>query len=412
MVFDIAVVGAGPAGSMAAYTAAKLGLKTILIEEDKTVGRPLHCTGKLTVRAFNEFNLPREVILNSVRGAYFYSPNSTALKVARRESESHIIDRGMLDRWLAGKAVEAGAELRMGTKCLGVSRPCGLKNLKLRAEGGLLEVGARLIIDAEGASPSLLKGAEVRAAKSFVAGLQYEMDGVSYEREDYVELYFGSRFAPGFFGWVVPLGGRRARVGLCVGEKAAYPAQRYLELFINEHPIVSEKVRGATVKSLYGGRIPIHGPISRTYGDSLLIVGDAAAHTKSTSGGGVYFGLKAAELAGATAAECLEAGDLGRGRLRRYEERWKAAFGGELRFTSRIRTFLDSLSDGELDSLFRILSADEQFRRDAESYGDTAYQSRLLKPTVLTATRLALKDPSKLSLLLKFAAKGLLSILR
>ena len=412
MVFDVAVVGAGPTGCMAAYTAARLGLKTILIEEDKSVGRPLHCTGKLTARAFEEFNLPREIILNSVRGAYFYSPNNTLLTVSRRDAESHIINRESLDRWLAEKAVDARAELLTGKKCLEVTGRGGLKNLRLWGGGGLVEVTARLVVDAEGANPTLLKSVDVERVRAFVEGLQYEVEGAGYERDDYVEVYFGNRFAPGFFGWIVPLGGGKARVGLCVGEKAPYPSRRYLDNFIKEHPVVSEKLRGAKVSNRYGGWIPLHGPISRTYGEGLLIVGDAAGHTKSTSGGGVYFGLKAAQLAGVTLAECVETGDYSQRGLRRYEERWRATFGREIRFTSAVRRFLDDLSDGELDSLFRLLSTDEKFVKNAEIHGDTAYQSRLLKPTILTATKLALKNPSKLSLLLKFAVKGLQSILR
>jgi len=269
-----------------------------------------------------------------------------------------------------------------------------------------------LVIDAEGANVSLLRSAGVAGAKSFVVGLQYEGDGVSYERDDHVELYFGSDFAPGFFSWIVPLGGQRARVGLCIGKKAIYPIQSYLSTFITEHPIASRRLRGAKLRGLFGGWIPIHGPISRTYGDGFLIVGDAASHTKSTSGGGVYFGLKAAEIAGETAAECVEAGDYSLRQLKRYEDRWKAAFGRELQFTSAVRNFLDRLTDRDLDSLFRLLTTDEEFMKNVEGHGDTAYQSRLLKPAVLAAARIAIKDPAKLSLLLRFATKGLLSILR
>ncbi|MEM3736710.1 MAG: NAD(P)/FAD-dependent oxidoreductase [Candidatus Bathyarchaeia archaeon] len=412
MVFDVAVVGAGPTGCMAAYTASRLGLKTALIEEHREAGQPLHCTGKLTARAFEEFNLPKDIILNSVRGAYLYSPSNVRLRVCKEDVESHIIDREALDGWLAGRACGVGVEFLTGMRCLEVTGHGGFKRLRLRGEENSLEVLTRLIIDAEGANATLLRGMGLRGAESFLVGLQYEADGVDYERDDYVELYFGSRFTPGFFGWIVPLGEHRARVGLCVSSKAAYPCRKYLDSLLREHPVVSKKLRSAKLRRLFGGRIPLHGPISKTYGDSFLVVGDAAAQTKSTSGGGVYFGLKAARIAGETAAECLNAGDYSQQQLKRYESRWRAKFGSELKFTSKVRTFLDRLSDRDLDLLFRLFGSDEKFMRIVEVYGDTAYQSRLLKPAALTAARVTLENPSKLGLLLKFAAKGLLSIIR
>ena len=84
--WDVIVVGGGPAGGMAAWTAARVGLRTVLLEEHGEIGLPAHCSGKLSVHAFREFALPTSLARTSLRAATLYAPDGSAATVRRREA--------------------------------------------------------------------------------------------------------------------------------------------------------------------------------------------------------------------------------------------------------------------------------------------------------------------------------------
>ncbi|MEM3017321.1 MAG: NAD(P)/FAD-dependent oxidoreductase [Candidatus Bathyarchaeia archaeon] len=410
MAYDAIVVGAGPAGSTVARMVAGRGFKTLLCEEHEFNGRPCHCTGKLTEHAFQEFDLPRDSVVNSVRAASLHSPSGETLLIRRKIIDSHIVDRELFDSRLAEAAYSAGAELSPQTRVNDLHRrPDGMMTLQARKMGKLVQFRTRLVIDAEGASPALLRKLDLQKKSEFLTGLQYEIAGVELDSPDTVELYFGRRVAPGFFAWIVPLSSGEARVGLCIRSSyATLPVRDYLERFLR-HRLVGISFRKRRIRKAYAGVLPIGGPISKSYTDSVLVVGDSAAHVKSTSGGGIYFGLKAAEAAADTAVESMEKEDTSERFLRRYEARWRRSIGYELRATAIARRILDKLTDAELDRLFRILS-DETISGIIQTYGDTAYQTRLLRP-ILPKLLKRLSTPSNITILAKIAAYGLSGLL-
>jgi len=403
--YDLAVVGAGPAGSMAAYRAAKLGLKVLILEEHGQAGSPPHCAGKLSVKAFQEFSLPSQCILNEVRGALFHSPGNLEIEVSKSNPESYIIDRELFDRRLAEEAVNAGAEAVFKCKVKQVDfRPSG----GLTVKGSSLEVKVPVLIIAEGGTRKLSRSLGFQRLP-VLKGIQAEMEDVSLEREDFVEVFFGWKFSPGFFGWLIPTGEGKARIGLCLREDMAEMSPRaYLEKMLREYPPLKGKVAKARMERVYGGLIPVEGPVKRMWHPKgVMVVGDAAGHAKSTTGGGVLFGLKAGWLAGEAASRLAETGRVEEA-LRGYQQACLKAFGGELSFTKRARRFLNRLSDGDLDQFFRFLSAHRSLLEVAERRGDTAYQSKVWKPMLKASARLVLEKPSTL----KFAGKMLWKILQ
>jgi geranylgeranyl reductase family protein len=402
--YDLAVVGAGPAGSMAAYRAARLGLKVLLFEEHEQAGSPPHCAGKLNVKAFQEFDLPSQCILNRVRGALFHSPGGLEIQVSKPNPESYIIDRELFDRKLAEEALNAGVEARF---------KCKVKRVEPYAGGGLTIKSSGL--EARVSSLILAEGGVRRLSISLgcgslpvLKGIQAEMEGANLQEEDFVEVFFGWRFFPGFFGWIIPIGDGRAKVGLCVREGLAEASPRaYLEKALREHPTIKERVGKAKVRRVYGGLIPVEGPIKRMWHPSgILIIGDAAGHAKSTTGGGIFFGLKAGWLAGEAAARFGVSSSVKA--LAHHERECLKSFGRELEFTRKVRLFLNSLNDEEMDELFHFLSSNAEALETIEKHGDTAYQSKLWKPLVKSSLKQVLRKPENL----KFAGRILLKALR
>ena len=141
-----------------------------------------------------------------------------------------------------------------------------------------------------------------------------------------VELHFGAEIAPKGFGWVVPVARPReqcARVGvMCDGDAPRY-FQRLAARIAARWGIAAGDLGRPRQKIL-----PL-APISRTYGDRLLAIGDAAGLVKPTTGGGIYYSLVSAALAAETLADAVSRNDLSARRLAVYEQRWRERLSAE-----------------------------------------------------------------------------------
>jgi geranylgeranyl reductase family protein len=383
--YDVIVVGSGPAGALAALRTAARGLRTLLVEEHPSVGTPTHCTGKVQVHAFREFGLPAHLILTALRAGTFYAPGGAVAHLRRAETDSYVVDRAAFDRWLVARAQEQGADLVVGTRLRAAAREDGLVRVVGERAGRTFRAAARVVVDAEGARPVVPRTLGLELARRIVLGLQYEMSGVCVDSDDCPELYLGRTWAPGFFGWLMPLGGTRARVGVCVDPRLTdRPPAYFLTRLIREHPVASRRLRAARVERRLGGAIPLLTTRRPTTTEGMIVVGDAAGHVKATSGGGIYFSLIGADLAAAAAARYV-GGD--RSALAAYERGWRARFGRELRATAAARLALARMTDADVDAVVEAVGRDRRLREVIERRGDTAFQSRLLAPLVAHALR-------------------------
>ncbi|HEV2284168.1 MAG TPA: NAD(P)/FAD-dependent oxidoreductase [bacterium] len=407
MRYDVVVVGAGPGGAEAARAAAGQGLRALLLEEHRTVGLPTHCTGKLSLHAFREFDLPPALAVNALSAAVFHSPGGVAVHVRRPSADSYVVDRVRFDRWLVERAACAGAEVMTGVRVTHAARWGGA--LRVRGDyagrAGTFEAEARTVIDAEGACPRLPASLGLRLARTYANGLQYEMRGIGGLTADTPEMFFGRDTAPGFFAWLLPLDRETARIGLAVDPRETPHAPvRYLERLLAAHPALRRRAAGAAIVRKVGGRIPMLTAGAPTARHGVLVVGDAAGHVKATSGGGIYFAMTAGRLAG-TAAARYAAGD--RRAAQAYEGGWRRAFGREVAFTALGRRVINRLADRELDLVMRFIHASPAVRASVEAAGDTQYQSRIFLPLLRTLAAAALRRPALLPVVGQALVQGM-----
>jgi flavin-dependent dehydrogenase len=100
------------------------------------------------------------------------------------------------------------------------------------------------------------------------------------------------------------------------------------------------------------------GPVSRTYANRILAVGDAAGLAKPTTGGGIYYSLISGDLAARTLDEALAADDLRESRLWRYEAQWRERVGPEIRIGLAFRVLASRMTDRAIDAVIELARVD------------------------------------------------------
>ena len=373
---DAIVIGGGPAGLFAAIEIAKKRYDVRILEEHERVGEPDHCAGLLSASGVKRLgvNLPNEAVQNTVSGASIYSPSGHSITIERGKREAYVIDRRRFDAWLAERAVELGAEITTNTKASEFVK-AELYNHRIRVKGDInTDLTSRAYVIAEG-SRCRLSGSigipTVQKSSKYPA-FQYEVSGVDID-DEMVEMFYGRNVAPGFFAWIIPLGERRARVGLASRDKS----RLRLDALIQHHEIVSKRMKGAKIERSLGGIVLVGMPIARMAFRNMITVGDAAGIVKATTGGGVILGGLAARLAGKIIAENLSSG-IETIKIRHYDKQCKSLVFDELRTMYLAQRALASLSDKGLDSI--IQDAGNLGLLDVvKSEGDMDLQGRVIK---------------------------------
>jgi digeranylgeranylglycerophospholipid reductase len=344
---DVVIIGGGPAGLFAAARLATAGFHTALLEEHASVGEPVHCTGVLAADAFDEFTLPRRSLLNQLTTARFRSPAGHEVVYSGERVEAVVIDRRMFDQDLLERATAAGADIERGARVTGV---------QIHSDGVVVTSAttkhrARACILACGANYSLHRQVGFGIPRLFLHTAQLELPA---RRLGDVELHFGAAIAPKGFGWVVPVarpGDERARIGvMCDGDAPGY-FQRLAQRIVPRWGVAGDFPRPRQ-------KILPLAPISRTYADRLLAVGDAAGLVKPTTGGGIYYSLVSAALAAETLSDALLRNDLGASRLAAYEERWRERLAGEFQAQTRLRMIAHRMTDSDIEQLFELARTD------------------------------------------------------
>lgn len=370
---DVAVIGAGPAGSMAAKKAAESGANVVIFEEHPRAGWPIQCAGLLGVRAMEESELPlAKFAIRSVRGAMVVSPGGFQVAFKSHDVKAWVVDRRLFDRALLAEAAKSGAEVRMGTPVTGLAaRKGGRSLLKVGRGSDQEKIEAKVVVSAEGVGGRIARMAGISPPSAIFSSAQVEVP-FEVDDQEMVEVFLGERIAPGFFAWAIPASEGTARVGLCCKERACLHLKRLLK-----SPAIRGRVRGGPLHLVVGG-LPL-GPPASTVADGIIAVGDAAGQVKPTSGGGIYPGLVSAKIAGTVAAAASQEGDASAARLQEYDMRWRRDLGRELRLGMIVHKMRAEMADGEVDDLIRHLGDREDLIRIIEEVGDIDRPSRVIK---------------------------------
>ncbi len=371
--FDVIVVGAGPAGSVTAEALARASLRVALLEEHPRVGFPNHCSGLVSPRALKLAGITEEM-MDGVRfsSARVWGPGGKTLWLRSEFVQAIAVDRPKFDQILAQRAVAAGATLLLGTQAYRFERSERGVRVDARTGTGELRLHASLLVGADGAGSQVARwmGREHRCEIIPVikADVAFRNCGT-----DSIEIFVGNDVAPGWFAWVIPVRDGIARIG--IGAVGTETPRRYFGMFL---ALVRQKFANFAVREVKRVVLPL-GPGRDFVADRVMLVGAAARQTKPTTGGGIYFGMRAARLAAATAVEALKYGDCSRRALAEYEQAWRRLDGRELAYERWLRQGFRRLSDKDLDLLIELLG--KPYAQDLISrLGDGDFPSKLFTP--------------------------------
>lgn len=338
--FDLIVIGAGPAGSMAADTAAAEGLSVLLLEEHKQVGVPVTCAEGLSRSTITDYlDIESNWVAQSLKGSIVRGPSNKEFKIEYPNS-GWVLERSIFDAALAQRAQTHGAVLKTQAKALDikgnsvvVAEKEGTKEYRFKyvigADGIVSRVGRWLGIDTR------LRTDEIEVCA------EYTLAGVSTEPH-YAYLVFGTERTPGGYAWVFPKSNNIANVGLGISPVCAkQSAKHYLDQWVQ-----AEFKDCHILRRIFGG-VPAK-VLPRISGTNFFLVGDAARLTDPLSGAGIANGIKSGVIAAHSVINRLK------GKKDNFEKEIASEIGQEVRYHHRVRSAYLKLNDRDFDSIFTI----------------------------------------------------------
>jgi electron-transferring-flavoprotein dehydrogenase len=360
--YDFVVVGVGPAGARFARRAAEAGYDVLALERGE-VGTPLACSGHVStgIWGYVPGDAKARLLQNRVYGADFHvgGPGTERHRFYKREEVSNVIDRVELDRTLADCAREAGADVREGHTAVGVEERPDRVVVDVSVDGDRERFEAKMVAGCDGPVSRVRREVGLPEPGEKLHGVLAFDDAA--DAGDYVDVHLT---VPRFFAWRIPRGDAGVEYGL-----AAPPGREVNELFDD-----LTATYGVETERFCSGAIPI-GPPERTTTRRVFLLGDAAAQTKPFTGGGILYGMTAADVA----ARVVDPDDPRT--LQRYEQGWRDELASEIRLGAlvrrayslpeRVQTFGLDLFSGEIGvhmdrptSVFSLSQARAMLRSD------------------------------------------------
>lgn len=370
MDYDVIIIGGGPIGCAVARDIAVAGFRVLVAEEHPQIGDPLRCAGLVSSRTLQLSRVSPKVIRHKLTGARVHAPGGEVLNLYGSRVYAVAVDRVAFDRDLAAQAAAAGAEITRSMRAVDIRLVSGGVRVKLRQRGSqdkTKECTCRLVVGADGYRSLVARRLGVLPKGEKVPLYAAEVDLPGSEGQ-IVDIFLGNQVAPGWFGWVIPTGRSTARIGIGAPRRP----HEFLQQLVKKHPWTFQGMR---IVQCTSGYVPVYFQ-DRSYGPHSLLVGDAAGHVKPISGGGLYFGLKCAELCAATAVDALYSSEFSVEFLSRYQKNWEKAIGQEIRCGLKHREVFLDLTDEDMDQLIGFFNK-PYWCKLILKYGDLDYHSKL-----------------------------------
>jgi digeranylgeranylglycerophospholipid reductase len=344
--YDVIVVGAGPAGSMAAMKAAEGGAETLILEKQKLPRFKL-CGGNVANWVVLKLKIPQEILDRKYTSITFCTPPHYEEQNFPVPGAYWGVYRDRFDYHLTKMAIGAGAELKEGVYIKDVIKKGDSVRGVVTSDGE--ELHADVVIACDGVYSAIAKrcglwdkwfkerGETWKENQGFCMGVEMKMDKETIDERfgDSYVIFTGKEIAPLGYGWIIPKDGMLSvGVGSAAGMMDKKPPE-YLNYFM-KHPAAAQFLEGGKVVMERGAFVPYRRAYTPSYSAGLLVAGDAAGMVSPITGEGIFFAVRAGMDAGLTAAEATQSRDFSAEFLSRYEQRWMKSIGQNLEFQSQV----------------------------------------------------------------------------
>jgi digeranylgeranylglycerophospholipid reductase len=312
MEYDVVIIGAGPAGLMAARELKKENINFLIIDKKKEIGLPLKCGESTRLDGFVELfdKIDYDFVKNRV-DKFEIKVNNT--KIILDNIDFIMLDRPKFENWLAEPIK---SNLQLGNSFEDIS----LNNdfVEIKTSKGKLK--SKMVILAYGCRY------DVQKRFGLLKKIPYQIPcygGIFQGKvKDKKILYFCFDDKTGSAGWVFPKESKKLNSG--IGILPCLDNSNIKDLFKKITKKYGYDING---KPSFSGVFPTTGPINKTYSNKILVCGNAAGQVFAGIGEGIYFSLKAGQLAGKNAAKAVKLNDFSEKTLKEYEQNWKRSFG-------------------------------------------------------------------------------------
>ncbi len=354
--YDLVVVGAGPAGSSAAYLAAKRGIRVALIEKEESVAHSVRTSGVTWLDAIEEFSIPEDCY-NPVKNYSFCSPNNK-VTISDKVARAAVLDVRKTYRWLASQAEKQGADIFLKTSVIASIKNEQGKIIGVKAGSSTEEIDFRckVVIDASGFQSVVAKSMGlVTQWERFGAGAEWEVK-VEHADSETWWLMVGEQYSPAGYAWIFPLGNNIVRIGVGVGkpESPVDPTQRLKEIIDNKLGPIKDLGDISPIEFHYG-LIPNDGLTRKTVYDNLILVGDTAGQANPLVLEGIRYAIRYGRVAGEIAAKAIKLGETSEESLKEYEEIWKKAIESKINSAGKVQQRWIGLSDEQWDKELDVI---------------------------------------------------------
>ncbi len=339
--FDVIIIGAGPAGSAAAFTAAEQGISVLLLEEHPKIGIPVVCGEGMTRGSIKDyFDIKPEWVAQDISGSLIRSPDGEDFKIEYPQC-GWILNRKEFDPALAKMAEKRGAVVKTSAKAMGIDG----NEVIVNESGEKRQYKFKFLIGADGIASRVgtWMGIDTRLRLNEVlVCAQYFVEGIHIDPH-YINIIFGDEYAPGGYAWIFPKSDNSANIGVGICPlntklKAKYFLDNWMKKDFSEATIRAEAFGGAPAKIL-----------KQFSGKHFFLVGDAARFTDPLNGAGIANGIKSGVIAGRNAVLRI------RDKKDYFEEEINKEFLDRLKFHSRVRKSYLKFTDRERKEFCKIL---------------------------------------------------------
>ncbi len=367
---DSIIIGAGPAGLHLAHRLAAAGLKVALVDAQTYIGEHAVCSGVIGAEAFSKFGLPTRSLVTKIHTFRAVSPAGQTLEHHSSLPLARVVNKAEFNRDLAAFCRKSGVRFHLGQyvdlvrqEKNGVLATCRSRS------GETTELRGRVAVIASGVNGTLARKLGLVKPREFLRAVQADVTIGSDGAAQPTEIYVGRHVAPGGFGWKIPLGKGRYRLGVMCSCGAKPYFQPLLARVAPRVPMESVQLSAKAIAQV---------PVGKTVAERMLVIGEAAGHVKTSTAGGIYFGLLSAEFASQVLLDAFRRGSFSSHILGEFERYCQSAFGKEILFGYLARKMAGRFPDAFIERTFTKAKAVDFFGRLSGSLKFDWHQQAIL----------------------------------